>query len=122
MEKEENRIFWKRYKNKRALKSFYTSIIPTIREVARSSGYAIAVHGSMTRDLDIIAVPWVENAVLPTTLARRISNAVVGKKYWKGFNSLQNWKEKPNQRKAIAIYVGANAYIDLSVVPYTICL
>lgn len=35
-------------------------IVSYIRAVAREHGYAVGVHGSITRDLDLIAVPWVE--------------------------------------------------------------
>jgi hypothetical protein len=34
-----------------------------IRKTARDCGYAVAVHGSETRDLDLIAVPWTDNAL-----------------------------------------------------------
>lgn len=37
--------------------------IDRIRELAREIGYAIAVHGSLERDLDLIAAPWSEEAL-----------------------------------------------------------
>lgn len=37
------------------------TIVARIRAIAREHGYAIGVHGSMIRDLDLIAVPWVES-------------------------------------------------------------
>ena len=46
---------------KRALKR-YPAILPTLKGVAHEHGYAVAVHGSQARDLDVIAVPWVEGA------------------------------------------------------------
>lgn len=64
--------------NKHQRKSYYLSILPVIREVARSCGYAIGVHGSMTRDMDLIAIPWTEKALLRTTLVKRICKAVDG--------------------------------------------
>jgi len=33
----------------------------------RDCGYAIAPHGSLARDLDVIAVPWTEDAVSAET-------------------------------------------------------
>lgn len=33
-----------------------------IWEVARGCGYAIGLHGSMKRDVDLIAVPWTDEA------------------------------------------------------------
>jgi len=38
----------------------YPQAVETAREVARAHGYAVAVHGSMMRDLDLIVVPWRE--------------------------------------------------------------
>ncbi len=40
----------------------YAALLPGLREVAREHGYALALHGSMTSDLDLIAVPWVDGA------------------------------------------------------------
>lgn len=37
-------------------------IVTKIREIARPMGWAIGEHGSMVRDIDLIAVPWVQDA------------------------------------------------------------
>jgi len=37
--------------------------IYVISEIGRKTGYAIGVHGSLKRDFDLIAVPWVDEAV-----------------------------------------------------------
>lgn len=44
------------------------AMYPMLAEIAREHGYALAVHGSLSRDLDMIAVPWTENAVDPSAL------------------------------------------------------
>lgn len=111
--------------NKRELKSYYNSIIPTIREIAKEHGYAIAVHGSKTRDLDVMAMPWVKKAKAPETLAIALmkkllvfENGMTGhsytRKYWKE-NSVK--ANKPYGRLTYAIPVKQNGYIDLSVMP-----
>ena len=51
------------------LADHWTEILPGIRRRARHMGYAIAVHGSMARDLDLIAVPWVDRPADPHGLA-----------------------------------------------------
>lgn len=33
--------------------------------IAKKRGYALAVHGSLARDLDLIAIPWTEGAGEP---------------------------------------------------------
>lgn len=45
-----------------------TPDVDRIREIAYSVGYAIGEHGSKERDLDLIAVPWVAEAVSPAEL------------------------------------------------------
>jgi hypothetical protein len=40
----------------------YASMLPTIVNIGRQHGYAMAVHGSMATDLDIVACPWSEDA------------------------------------------------------------
>lgn len=39
----------------------YCSLYPELAEIARKHGYALAIHGSMARDFDLICVPWTEN-------------------------------------------------------------
>lgn len=34
---------------------------PDLAEICRKHGYALAIHGSMARDLDLVAVPWAES-------------------------------------------------------------
>lgn len=43
-----------------------------IRAAARGCGYALAVHGSTTRDLDVIAAPWTPEAVSADQLVARL--------------------------------------------------
>ena len=52
--------------------------IDRIRALAREVGYAVGVHGSLERDLDLIAAPWVADAVAPLVLARHIAAGLGG--------------------------------------------
>lgn len=111
---------WSNTKNRRTLRRTYLSILPTVRDVARKSGYAIGVHGSMTRDFDLMAMPWTKKAVSPATLAVRIEKAVCeyerGMAYhWRAVR--RNTGKKPHGRIAVSIYIGTYAYIDLSIMP-----
>lgn len=45
-----------------------TKLLREMRVVAKAQGYAVAVHGSQKRDLDLVAVPWVEEASSPAAL------------------------------------------------------
>lgn len=50
----------------------YARAYTVIRKLAWEEGYAIGLHGSFTRDLDLIAVPWADKACDPEHLVRRI--------------------------------------------------
>lgn len=100
-------------------------MIPHITAVARLYGYAIGLHGSMARDLDLIAVPWTEAAAPAETLVEAIRDAVGGiirndpmhdgNKY---DQQTRNPNDKPHGRRAWSIYFsGHRFYIDLSVMP-----
>ena len=39
---------------------YAAALYPDLAEIAREHGYALAVHGSLARDFDLIAVPWRE--------------------------------------------------------------
>jgi hypothetical protein len=100
-------------------------MVPHLTEVARQFGYAIGLHGSMSRDLDLIAVPWTEAAAPAETLVEAIRDAVGGfirndppsdgNKY---DETTRNPSEKPHGRRAWSIeFSGHRFYIDLSVMP-----
>lgn len=82
---------------------------------ARGQGYAVAVHGSQIRDLDLIAVPWRETAIDAYLIAQIIAAAIPG--------VLQGEPEKkPYGRIGFTIYprwaYGFDRwYVDLSVMP-----
>lgn len=112
---------WQRVKDLDELEIFYLSIIPQIKAAGKEMGYAIAVHGSMRRDLDLIAVPWVEDDFCDAySLARVIHQAVCGIESQKYI-----WERKPNGRIATCfpicfpdfqIDAPSLGHIDLSVI------
>jgi hypothetical protein len=104
--------------NKSLPASVYAWMVPAIREVARGHGYAIGLHGSMARDLDLIAVPWMDNAATTEVLVEAVMKAVGGQfaPHDMGFD--RNPCHKPHGRRAWSIYFsGMMFYIDLSVMP-----
>lgn len=102
----------KTYPDPKLCEAVYPPAIEKVREVARAHGYAIGVHGSQKRDLDLIAAPWVEGCSEPQALVDAIVQAL-GPSWW----LLPRITEKPNGRKAWTIYTHDHLYIDLSVMP-----
>jgi hypothetical protein len=50
----------------------YDLLIEPLRERARELGYAIGVHGTLKRDIDLIACPWTNEAVDAKHLAEAL--------------------------------------------------
>ena len=44
---------------------YTAAMYPELAEISRAHGYALAVHGSLARDMDIICVPWRYDATEP---------------------------------------------------------
>jgi hypothetical protein len=95
------------------LPASYCWLYVQLREAAVANGYALAVHGSMARDLDVVAVPWVEDAAPVETLVEALRDAVAG---WIP-KPLTAPGLKPHGRLAYTILLEGHAFIDLSVMP-----
>ena len=39
----------------------YAMFYEHLKDIAKTYGYNLLIHGSMNRDLDLVAVPWVDN-------------------------------------------------------------
>lgn len=53
----------------------YGRVYTIARLIAWQEGYALTLHGSFTRDLDLVAVSWTDAACDPEHLVRRIEEA-----------------------------------------------
>ena len=92
--------------------------IETIRDIAWGCGYAIGVHGSIRRDIDLIAAPWITYATDDEVLARSIAESVNGWILYR--EGHPTWGAKPHGRRAYTIMLRephARTYLDLSVMP-----
>jgi hypothetical protein len=113
------KVRWNSIKSKRGLRRLYLSVLPAIRKVAKRCGYAIGVHGSLTRDFDLIAAPWIERCVSPAYLASRIEEAVCQYRHPRRDHfEREDFQLKPHGRIAFCIHLGTHAHIDLSVMPF----
>lgn len=104
-----------------SLVCIYAQLLPKIREAGKQMGYAIAVHGSMRRDFDLLAVPWVEDAKpaqeLVDFIAKAVHGFVIGNVHDRG--ELRDPTRQPHGRMSWNICWGGNVFIDLSVMPLT---
>ena len=91
----------------------FAFLYPHLADIARSMGYSLAIHGTMDRDLDLIACPWTEDAVAPILLVQAIGA------YVDVFTptSFDGPEDKPCGRKAWLINMDGGVQIDISVMP-----
>lgn len=102
----------------------YVALYPLLLQVAKRHGYALAVHGSLHRDFDLIAVPWIEEASDPLTLIRAIKRATRTVTHHEESDRLVKDcapTQKPHGRVAYSLHVtnyGMYAgYLDISIMP-----
>lgn len=106
---------------------YYLTYLDRAKKAAHDLGYCLAVHGSMERDLDLLAVPWVEAAAEPEALAEAVRDGVNGR-FEQGREGRPNPTQRPHGRLAWSILLGqdednfAGAYVDLSVMPLRRCM
>lgn len=50
----------------------YCALYPALTAIARKHGYAMAVHGTMSRDMDLICIPWTEQPAEPKEVVAEI--------------------------------------------------
>jgi hypothetical protein len=96
----------------------YVESIEHLRRRARELGYALAVHGSLARDIDLLACPWTDEAVSADELAEAIRKQAELSSGCKVYQRHDNPGHKPHGRLAYTlIYAHGQTYIDLSVMP-----
>lgn len=94
--------------------AFYASIYEDIRQCAMDCGWAVALHGSLSSDMDLMAMPWTEEAETFEELVKRIQLLFDG-------NSLAElysitYSEKPHGRTVATIPIWEDFYLDISTV------
>ena len=101
---------------KKALPAAYASLYPVLVATARRNGYALAIHGSVRRDFDLIAIPWVED---PST-AHQLVDAITKKiGAWRmSGRKGRDPSKKPHGRLTWQLHLeNPHMYLDFSVMP-----
>lgn len=121
---------------------FFACLYHALCDTARKHGYALAIHGTVTTDLDLVAIPWTEEAaaaeVLRDALMQHIGavdyenllmrqldgNVDLVKQIVERDEKSRNEQRdgsgftiKPHGRRAWNLYMDAGAKVDLSVMP-----
>jgi hypothetical protein len=96
----------------------YGVLYPKLREVAHRLGYALTLHGSLQTDLDVVAVPWVEDAAPEQELVTALVEACGGYLVAGRGEGVERFRtRKPHGRQVWTIHLDRAGYIDLGVMP-----
>lgn len=102
----------------------YVALYPMLLQIAKDHGYTLCVHGSLHRDLDLVAVPWIEEAADPLDLIKAIKDATRTVTHQEDRD--QHFPdchptEKPHGRVAYSLHFTNRGmyggYLDISVMP-----
>lgn len=92
---------WRHVADVEEMWQFFLWIVPPMQAKARELGYALATHGSMRRDLDLVAIPWTDEAVADLDLlARELQRVACGFEM-----ASYHWEKKPHGRLATSFCV-----------------
>ena len=97
------------------IEAMLDDLLPPLRLAARGCGYALAVHGSLARDIDLVAIPWTSSATSAKALVDRLCGVIAG--ICGRAHPLGEWTTKPHGRQALIIITSGDAEIDLSIMP-----
>jgi len=89
----------------------YCALYPGLAEITRKHGYALAIHGSLGRDMDLICVPWAESVSPPVDVVDEITSTY-------SIVRVGEPTQKNHGREAWTISIGwGECAIDLSFLP-----
>lgn len=104
----------------------YARVYTQARIVAWQYGYACVMHGSFTRDLDLLLVPWAEHAQDNHDQLIKLIAQGSGLRFLGGNEDIVkakvDWTEKPHGRKSCSLYFpefSDRRWVDISVLPRT---
>ena len=94
--------------------AFYACLWEDLRKTALECGWALGLHGSLNSDMDIMAMPWDENAVKPMELMKKLED-IFTKPDTLCFG-IKISKDKPNNRVVYTIHIWADFYLDINII------
>lgn len=91
--------------------AFYACMWDDLRQAALDEGWALALHGSLANDMDIMAMPWTENASPVWVMISALKHCFDNPKEIKITEA-----DMPNNRKVFALSIWGDFYLDINVI------
>jgi hypothetical protein len=106
--------------------AMHAVLYPFLAMRAIDVGYAVALHGSVGHDLDLIAVPWTDAAVSAEELVEHLCRTMDDQVFIYDGSAVGHqrngvWGEKPHGRRVWSLHLKSwsGSFIDVSVMPRT---
>lgn len=94
---------------------FYSYCYEALKEIAREYGYNLLINGSLNRDMDLVAIPWVDEPKVEIDLIRAMDLYLRGDKQLDyGFEHEYMFSILPGGRKSYVINLNRGGYITRS--------
>lgn len=104
----------------------YARVYTQARIIAWQYGYACVMHGSFTRDLDLLLVPWEDRACDNREQLLKLIAQACNLRFRDGkddiYKSAPDFTDKPHGRTACSLYFrkfGDPRWVDISFMPIT---
>lgn len=102
----------------------YARIFTQARIVAWQYGYACVAHGSCTRDLDLLLVPWEASAMPNCNQLMKLIAEACGLRFRDRkedvYESTPDFADKPHGRKSCSLFFPRSSdrrWVDISIMP-----
>jgi hypothetical protein len=90
---------------------YAAAMYPGLAAIAQKHGYALAIHGSLARDLDVIAIPWTQEAGEPQAILDEVLRTYA-------LSLMEEIGHKPHGRLAYTLSCGwGECSIDFQFMP-----
>lgn len=98
--------------------AFYACMWDDFRQAAMDCGWALGLHGSLNSDMDIMAMPWVEDAKPADEMIDHLISTCFGESDWARPPHFKKTRPgfKPNNRIVYTIPIFADFYLDINVI------
>jgi hypothetical protein len=94
--------------------AFYACIWDDLRQAAMDCGWALGLHGSLSKDMDIMAMPWTESAAPVAEMIRALSGCFTESPFAE--LHLIPHAGKPNGRVVYTMSIWADFHLDINVI------
>lgn len=91
---------------------FYAAMWGDFRKAALNVGWALGLHGSLASDMDIMAMPWTEDAKTPEEMINAIKGCFDDRD---GVIHVVE-SQMPNNRKVFTLSIWADFYLDINII------